>query len=41
MVKKVIQQGHSPFEARSVLSVREHSQEATCLRACASKRFSA
>jgi hypothetical protein len=28
MVKKVIQQGHSPFGARSVLSVREHGKRA-------------
>ena len=28
MVKKVIQQGHSPFDARSVLSVREHDKMA-------------
>ena len=28
MVKKVIQQGHSRFDARSVLSVREHGKMA-------------
>jgi hypothetical protein len=35
MVKKVIQQGHSPFDARSVLPVREHGKSATCLREAA------
>ena len=28
MVKKFIQQGHSPFDARSVLPVREHGKRA-------------
>jgi hypothetical protein len=28
MVKKVIQQGHSHFDARSVLPVREHGKRA-------------
>jgi hypothetical protein len=32
MIKKVIQQGRSDFDARSVLSVREHDKIATCLR---------
>jgi hypothetical protein len=41
MIKKVIQQGRSDFDARSVLPVREHDKIATCLRACALKRFSA
>ena len=36
MVKKVIQQGHSRFGARSVLPVREHGKRATCLREAAS-----
>ena len=35
MVKKVIQQGHSPFDARSGLPVREHGKRATCLRVAA------
>ena len=30
--KKFVQQGRSPFEARSVLVIREHSKRATCLR---------
>jgi hypothetical protein len=35
MVKKVIQQGHSSFDERSVLSVREHGKRArTPLVAC-------
>jgi len=29
-------QGRSPFDARSVLSVREHGKRATCLREAAS-----
>ena len=36
-----VHQGHSHFYARSVHLVREHGNMATCLRACASKRFSA
>ena len=36
MIKKVIQQGRSPFDARSVLPVREHGKMATCLCEAAS-----
>jgi len=43
MVKKVIQscpelcrrEGHSPFDAQSVLPVGEHGKRATCLREAA------
>ena len=38
MVKKVIQQGCSDFDARSVLPVREHDKMATCLREAASAK---
>jgi hypothetical protein len=38
MVKKVAQQGRSRFDARSVLSVREHGKRATCLRVAASAK---
>jgi len=34
-------EGRSQFWARSVCVIREHGKMATCLRACASKRFSA
>ena len=44
--KKFIQQGHSQFQARSLLPVREHRKVATCLcvaasAACAPKLASA
>ncbi len=32
------QQGHSPFDARSAHSVREHGKMATCLREAASAK---
>ena len=38
MIKKVIQQGRSDFDARSVLPVREHDKIATCLRVAASAK---
>ena len=38
MIKKVIQQGRSDFDARSVLPVREHDKMATCLRVAASAK---
>ena len=38
MIKKVVQQGRSDFDARSVLSVREHGKTATCLRVAASAK---
>ncbi len=34
--KKFVQQGRSLFDARSVLTVREHGKRATCLREAAS-----
>jgi hypothetical protein len=33
MIKKVVQQGRSDFDARSILSVREHSKNARTLLA--------
>jgi hypothetical protein len=38
MIKKVIQQGRSDFDARSVLPVREHDKMATCLREALRRR---
>jgi hypothetical protein len=38
MIKKVIQQGRSDFDARSVLPVHEHNKIATCLREAASAK---
>jgi len=38
MIKKVIQQGRSVFDARSVLPVREHDKIATCLREALRRR---
>jgi hypothetical protein len=37
MIKKVVQQGRSDFNARSVRPVREHGKIATCLRVAASE----
>ncbi len=36
--KKSVQQGRSPFDARSVHPVREHGKRATCLRVAASAK---
>ncbi len=36
--KKSVQQGRSLFDARSVLSVREHGKRATCLREALRRR---
>jgi len=36
--KKSVQQGRSPFDARSVHEVREHGKMATCLRVAASAK---
>jgi len=38
---KSVQQGRSYFDARSVHGVREHGEKASCLHACALKRYSA
>jgi hypothetical protein len=38
MSKKVIQQGRSDFDARSVLPVHEHNKIATCLREALRRR---
>jgi len=38
MIKKIAQQGLSDFDARSVLSVREHGKIATCLREALRRR---
>jgi hypothetical protein len=38
MFKKVVQQGHSHFDARSVHGVREHGKMATCLREALRRR---